>query len=782
MKKLLLTTALLLVICMVTMAIPAKRGVFKTLKLADGQVRAMLVGDEHGSFWKGCDGRAYVLKGNCYVPVDEKVVLEKANARRAKANVQYAKRLPKARGIGDFPGYYGKRRVVVILVSYGDVAFQEGHDNALYQRIFNEENFHEEPFVGSVSDYFRDQSNGLFTLNFDVYGPVILSKERAYYGRHYKEEHDMHPGEMVIEAVNQVKDMVEDWHQYDWDGDGEVDQVYLIYAGPGEDTCGIEEAIWPHKSYLGGLQQELGDGSGPVKVDENLVVNSYACSPELGSDNHLTGIGTVCHEFSHCLGLPDFYDVLYSGGQGMDYWDIMAIGSQLENYFHPAGYTSYERWMSGWLTPIVLENNDTTITDMKPLQDGGESYIIYNKGNRHEYFLLENRQYTKWDACLPSRGLMILHVDEDENIWRQNEINTDYYHQRMTWVPANGLYETGFQIELRYTEWWGLKKDLFPYQDVNAYNRSFKTYDNQSKRAAWLFHPNADGTHQIDSSIENITQNADGTISFNFVAAYSGEIPEEASGTVHLEDITGYYVARDGTTLTGTNDKIVTMIDDDATVTLQDVTILGTNEENLLFAGITCLGDATIILASGTENTVRGFQSDYPGIYVPKGKTLTIKGDGQLTASSNGHGAGIGGGAFLSCGNIRIEGGTINAQGGSGAAGIGGGYRSACGDITITADVTSVTASTEGKSNSVGASAGYGDGFSPCGTVTIGDVVTGSISETPYTYIPTHIKPVTTDGTSSDQWYMLDGRRLNSIPSRKGIYIRGNKKVIKNNE
>lgn len=782
MKKLLLTTVLLLMVCGAMMAAPAKRGVYKILRLGDGrEVRAMLVGDEHGSFWKGSDGKAYVLKGDCYVPVDEKTVLEKANARRAKANVHYAKRLPKARGIGEFPGYFGKRKVAIILVSYGDVAFQEGHDNALYQRIFNEENFQESPFVGSVSDYFRDQSNGQFTLNFDVYGPVSLNKERAYYGRHDKDDPDMHPEEMVIEAVNQVKDMVEDWHQYDWDGDGEVDQVYLIYAGPGENTGGIEETIWPHKGNLGLFQQDLDDGSGPVKVGENLVVNNYACSSELGWDNHFVGIGAICHEFSHCLGLPDFYDVSNSGGQGMDYWDLMANGGELENYYHPAGYSSYERWMSGWLKPIVLEDRDTTITDMMPLQDGGESYIIYNKGNRHEYFLLENRQYTKWDACLPSRGLMIIHVDEDEKIWHENAVNTDYSHQRMTWVPADGVYERIFSSELLMCTWWGLKNDLFPYNDVNAFNRSFKTYENQSKRAAWLYHPNADGTHQMDSSIENITQNADGTISFNFVAAYSGEIPEEASETVHIEDITGYYVVRDGTTLTGTQDKIFTTIDDGATVTLQGVTILGINEEDRYYSGITCMGDATIILASGTENTVRGFHPSYPGIYVPAGNTLTIKGDGQLTASSNGNGAGIGGGEFQSCGNIRIEGGTINAQGGSGAAGIGGGYRSACGDITITTGVTSVTASTEGESNSVGASAGYGGDFSQCGTVTIGDVETGSISETPYTYIPTHVQSVTI-GTSSDQWYMLDGRRLNGTPSRKGIYIRGNKQVIITNE
>lgn len=348
MKRILLTTQILLLVCMTMMAVPAKRGVYKTLKLDDGrEIRAMLVGDEHGSFWKGDDGQAYVLKGDRYVTADKEAIVEKAHARRAKANARNASRLPKARRIGEIKPYYGKKKGIIILANFADIAFQEGHDNALIQRIMNEENFREDPYVGSVADYFRDQSNGLFELQFDVYGPVTLSKERAYYGKHMGDNNDAHPGEMVGEAVNLMKDMVEDWHQYDWDGDGQVDQVFVFFAGVGEADTGIEDVIWPHQYNLSSAAYYL-DGFGPVKVDENLLVNSYACSPELNGDNSIFGIGTMCHEFSHCLGFPDYYDTTYSGGQGMNYWDLMAAGNYLFDGYQPSGYTSYERWALGW--------------------------------------------------------------------------------------------------------------------------------------------------------------------------------------------------------------------------------------------------------------------------------------------------------------------------------------------------------------------------------------------------------------------------------------------------
>ena len=218
-----------------------------------------------------------------------------------------------------------------------------------------------------------------------------------------------------------------------------------------------------------------------------------------------------------------------------------------------------------------------------------------------------------------------------------------------------------------------------------------------------------------------------------------------------------------------------------ATVTLDKVTINGEHNENYKWAGITCLGDATIILKDGTTNTVKGFYSNYPGILAAVGHTLIIKGTGSLTASSNGGGAGIGGGwGAIACGNIEIQGGTITASGGLGAAGIGSGnnsscgsitisggtveatggtdddhqeggagigsgYYASCGDITITSGVTSVTATKgDGATNSIGAGGGTGT----CGTVTIGCTLNndgypvggtpGPISDSPYTYQPAH--------------------------------------------
>ena len=201
---------------------------------------------------------------------------------------------------------------------------------------------------------------------------------------------------------------------------------------------------------------------------------------------------------------------------------------------------------------------------------------------------------------------------------------------------------------------------------------------------------------------------------------------------VDLGTLTEDYTAYDGDILTGTLGKNVKIsIASGATVTLRDATINGKGQ----WAGITCLGDATIVIEG--ENSVMGFALIHPGIYIPKGKTLTIRGDGSLTASGKNDnsascGAGIGGGYFRECGNIVIEGGTINATGGRQAAGIGGGAFSGCGNITITSGVTSVTAT---KGDRCPYSIGGGErGW--CGTVTIGGTVTGQIGQSPYTYKP----------------------------------------------
>ena len=305
-----------------------------------------------------------------------------------------------------------------------------------------------------------------------------------------------------------------------------------------------------------------------------------------------------------------------------------------------------------------------------------------------------------------------------------------------------------------------------------------------------------------DETVTSVAAEGNYTLTITAIAPYYGSQTLNFSvvdGT-DLSTITSNYTAQDGETLTGTlGGKYKISIADGATVTLNDVTINGYNSNNYQWAGITCEGNATIVLESGTTNTVSGFQQNYPGIYIPEGKTLTIKGSGSLNASSNGWGAGIGagyenkscgniiiedgditamggqraagiGGAYLSncgnititggtiitqggvagagigggmnatCGNIAISGGTITATGGTNAAGIGGALNGSCGNITITSDVISVTATKGTSANSIGAAPN-----GSCGTVTIGDEVTGNISQSPYIYVPVRI--VLADGT-----------------------------------
>ena len=514
MKKMLLILSLM-ALAITAAAVPAKRGVWRTLRLVDGtEVKAQLVGDEFGHFWKAADGTAYVeeISGEVFRKADANTIMQRAKVRRQRANANRAKRLPRRR-VSQVPSSYtGVKKGLIVLVSFQDKDFKSTHNKALYQRIANEEGYSQGKFVGSMCDYFKAQSQGKFELDFDIVGPVKVSNKYSYYGKNDTNGDDVHPGIMVAEAVKLVDKEV-DFSQYDWDGDGEVDQVYIVYAGYGESDTNMTNTIWPHAFTLTEAK-EYNDGSGPVTVD-GVKVDTYACGPELNAEGNVDGIGTMCHEFSHCLGFPDFYDTSYSGGQGMCSWDLMDSGSYNGDGYCPAGYTSYERWMAGWLEPTVLEEKDTVVTGMKALQEGGESFIIYNKGNRNEYYLLENRQLIDWDAGLPGSGLLILHVDYDAQAWEDNMPNNNKKHQRMTWVAADNKYQYEMDMGSKYFTDEGMKNDPFPYDTNDCFNKS-------TQPAASFFNNNSDGTKYMDSSVENIKLDAKGNVSFNFVSAEGG--------------------------------------------------------------------------------------------------------------------------------------------------------------------------------------------------------------------------------------------------------------------
>ncbi len=571
-RQRMVTLVSLLLLALAASAVPAKPGLTRTLTLTDGStVDATLVGDEYLHYWLGEDGKAYQAvsqqkrgakagseEGDAvYQTFDVEAAKKSAYERRNGANQQRARRLA-PRKVGTVGPISGNKKGIIILVNFQDIAFTATQSD--FNNLANSVNYNSGNYKGSMYDYFYAQSDGQFQLTFDVVGPYTVSKNYAYYGANDSNGSDVHPGEMVVEAVNLADNDV-NFANYDWDKDGYVDQVYVVYAGKGEADGGADDTIWPHEWNLYSANY-YSDGSGPQTLD-GVTINTYACGGEQnGSTGETAGIGTMCHEFSHCLGYPDFYDTDYSDGQGMGYWDLMSSGSYNGNGYQPAGYTSYERWVAGWKTPTELLYTQN-ISNMPALQTtGSDSYIIYNKANNNEYYLLENRQKTGWDASLPGEGLLILHVDYDATIWSKNKPNDDPEHQRLTWIAADNDYQYNLTSSgKRSYTFAGMKNDPFPYISENTVvNNSF---GKNTTPAATLYNNNSDGTKYLDSSVENITQNSDGTISFSFkgignvympnLSPKGGRFTNDQTVTVTITAETGatiYYTTNDDTPTT----------------------------------------------------------------------------------------------------------------------------------------------------------------------------------------------------------------------------------------
>lgn len=513
MKKRLFLACSLMLMTIVVMAIPSQRGLVQTITLADGTtVQVELVGDEHLHYFVDAAGTRYQeVNGTLEVLTDEMLAQRKPARVLHKSGRKTARRLPGLRKItmGEKTSYEGEKKGLVILAQYTDVQFKTANNKAKYERILNEENFSSaEGFQGSVYDYFKAQSNGKFELTFDVYGPITLAHNQRYYGANDSDGNDLRPEEMVIEAVNMLQDEL-DLSRYDWDNDGEVDQVFILYAGKGEADggWGTSNTVWPHMWSLEEADKELTIGG--------IRVNNYACSNEIDAYGDIEGIGCFCHEFSHCMGFPDLYDILYKGWLGMGSYDLMCSGSYNGDGFLPAGYSAYEKMMCSWQEPIVLDKENMTIENLLPLSSGGQSYIIYNDGHADEYYMLENRQKQSWDSGLPGAGLMITHVDFDKDVWMNNIPNTRITasdmamyglttlndHQRLTLIRADNS-------EGKYDE----NTDLYPYGRTDSLT-------NTSRPAAKLYHANTDGTLYMNKAVLGIKQNSDKTISFTYRAA-----------------------------------------------------------------------------------------------------------------------------------------------------------------------------------------------------------------------------------------------------------------------
>lgn len=517
MKKLYLMLSMLFAFGAAANAIPAKK-LQKVITLTNGtQVSVELRGDEYLSWWEGTDGTAYraTADDTVFEAFDLEAQKPAAAARRARAEQGRVARLArvknslkgaddKMRGLGgDHITYKGVKKGLVVLVDFKNKKFADGHDLEYYKNVINGKDFsdEEEGYVGSVRDYFLAQSNGQFELDFDVVGPVTMSKNYGYYGNDGAYQKDEKVYEMIKEACDGIQDQV-NLKDYDWDGDGEADQVFFLYAGLGQASGGTASTIWPHESELrywpcGVLSYSTGK------------INTYACANELqpetqGSSRYISaGIGTICHEFSHCLGFADMYDTTGGGGYGMSVFDVMDQGSYNGNGFVPCNYTAFERIYAGWVEAIELES-PATVKDMKSVSDYGRPFIMYNYKNTNEYFLMENRQNTGWDKGLyGSNGLLIVHVNYVPSRWANNSVNSSAEKiQCCTVVNADGSREN--------TQ-YSLQGDLYPYE-VKGVTMNDEFTD-ESEPAAKLYTKNSDNSYALGIPITNIKRSK-GSVSF----------------------------------------------------------------------------------------------------------------------------------------------------------------------------------------------------------------------------------------------------------------------------
>ena len=433
---------------------------------------------------------------------------DNANARRSKVQ---------QRLLGTPSSYLGEKKGLVILVEFPNqrMSSETPHDD--YDRMFNAAGYSENGHVGSVHDYFFDQSYGQFDLTFDVVGPVMMSQNYGYYGSDaLNGQNDMNVREMIIEACLLADEYV-DFRDYDWDSDGEVDQVFIVYAGYGQATGGASNTVWPHESYV---------MNGPVL--DGVQISQYACSNELygsgGTEKTLMGIGTACHEFSHCLGLPDLYDTDYSGAFGMSYWGVMNSGSyngprRLGEV--PCGYTAFERWFSGWLDFIDIEESQK-VENLPSLEEDPVAYRIINEGNANEFYTFENRQPDKWFKYVASyedlHGLLVTHIDYDLKAWSSNQVNPTAKHQRMSPIVADNNYSQSYN---------GFAGDLFP----GTNNVTELTNTSHVDFGGRLFNKNVDDTYNMNKSILDIRESDDGQISFDIIFNYEIPTPVATAAT-----------------------------------------------------------------------------------------------------------------------------------------------------------------------------------------------------------------------------------------------------------
>lgn len=433
----------------------------------------------------------------------------------------------------------GKVRIPVIVMSYTDKAITL--DDATIYEYFNGTG--KTPYTtegrfdgyGSVAQFFKDASFGQFEPVFDIYGPYTTNNAHNYYGKATQNSLSDNKKELLYEAVQKADPDI-DFSQYDSNGDGHVDMVYILYAGTGANLSGDYRDVWP-ACYPGNQNISTKDGKTITTIGCANELAAYASYSPSGKDLR-AGIGVTCHEMSHGLGLPDLYNTGkpknpetgkpdYSNC-GPEDWDLMDGGENMYNAMWPCTYTAWERDVMGWLDIEELtEPTEVTIYPLNDPEGRGKAYRVTNPANPNEYYILENNISNEWNYYQNQQygtGLMVFHLNSkaDGFDMRPNDI---YGKPNITIVPADGyiLGSTNQGETIMYKGKLVTMPGVFSefrskYFVPDAKGDPYPGSMEVTSLAAYNNYTKVDGEDMVTRfPITNITKNADGSISFKFM-------------------------------------------------------------------------------------------------------------------------------------------------------------------------------------------------------------------------------------------------------------------------
>lgn len=345
-------------------------------------------------------------------------------------------------------------RYPVVLVQFRDQHFSLESPTTIIADMLSKHGFNYDNATGSVLDYYNDNLNGAFRPSFEVLGLVELEGRMQDYGKDVFENGvrvgDKAPEKALIQACEQL-DAEVDFSRYDSDADGVLDLLVMVFAGYDQAAGGKADALWAHQWNV----QDCPDETLTQAAFDGVRLGQYIATPELaGSDgHHLNGIGSLCHELGHFLGLPDFYDTDFAAGGnagGVYTFSLMGKGLYNNNGHTPPSFNLLEKSLLGIGTEASLPELPEGVVRL-----GTGEVAVSPTQTEGEYFLYEYRDGKGWDAPLP-RGLVIYHVDRSarevgaftaRQLWEDwrtyNGLNASASHPCYALVPSShpGLLE-----------------------------------------------------------------------------------------------------------------------------------------------------------------------------------------------------------------------------------------------------------------------------------------------------------------------------------------------------